>query len=440
MTYLVLKRIIKWTFSIFFRKKAVSGLENIPATGPLIIAVNHPNTLLDPLLVATLVKRKVGFLANASIFINKLITSILNHFLVIPIYRKKDLKPGEIRDNSQSFRKCYEFFDKNGALLIFPEGTSVNELKLREIKTGTARIALSYEADRNFPNTLNINTVAISYSDSLSFRSMVSVIINPSFKVQVYQKEWEEDQEKAIRSFTKRIQKEMEGQITLTDNKEQELTVLQVQKFYMEYVDPLMSRYMDPVASFEFRKKLAEKVRDTQNKDATKYNELAARFNEFFDELERVNLTPGFFRSSFLRKSKVFVIIAYLFQLIVLFPFYIVGLLTNYIPYKIPDWIFKAIKPEIEYRASISMLTGMIVFPIYYILNVFLFRKYISNDLLETLIFLFSIPFLGFVVMYYWKILMRFKRVLNFYFKVKRIAKDKLITMRDYLSVQIRSI
>jgi len=440
MIYQFLKRLIKIAFFIFYRKKVVSDLENISTSGPLIIAVNHPNTLLDPLLVASLVKRKVGFLANASIFRNKIVSSIFNYFQVIPVYRKKDVKPDEIQDNSQSFRKCYEFFDNNGALLIFPEGTSVNELKLRDIKTGTARIALAYEADRGFPGTLNINTIALSYSDSLSFRSTVSVIVNPSFKVKEYQSLWKKDKMEAIKAFTERIQKEMEGQITLTDDKNQEKAVLQVQKFYTEYIDPSISRYTDPVRSFEFRRKLAERVRDLQNTDPLLYNNLETEFSDFFSQLEDLKITPGFVRSSFLKKNKSIVLIAYIFQLTLLFPFYILGIITNYIPYKIPAWIFKALKPDIEYRASIYMITGMIVFPLFYLINIFLFRMYISNNLVWSIVFLLSLPFLGFIVLFYWKIMMRFIRVLKFYFIVKKKEREKLIVLRDLLSNQIRNI
>ena len=440
MIYQFLKRSIKFALFIFFRKKVISGLENIPTSGPLIIAVNHPNTLLDPLLIASQVKRKVGFLANASIFINKIASSIFSYLWIIPVYRKKDIKPGEVQDNSQSFKKCYEFFDNNGALLIFPEGTSVNELKLRDIKTGTARIALTYEAERGFPGILNINTVALSYSDSLSFRSTVSVIVNPSFKVKEYQSLWEKDSLEAIKAFTKRIQKEMEGQITLTDDKNQEKAVLQVQKFYFEYIDPSISRYSDPARSFEFRRKLAEKVRDLQNTDPVLYNNLAIQFDDFFNRLEDLKITPGFFRSSFLEKNKSIILVAYIFQLILLFPFYILGLITNYIPYKIPLWIFKSLKPDVEYRSSIHMISGMIVFPLFYLFNIILFRKYISSELIWSILFLLSLPFLGFIVLYYWKIIKQFLRVLKFYFSIKKTDKEKLIVLRDSLSNQIKNI
>ncbi len=433
MIYLFLKRVVKWSFLILFRRKVISGENNIPSSGPLIIAVNHPNTLIDPLLVASQIKRKVGFLANASIFINKLIKSIFNYFWVIPVYRKKDVKPGEKQDNSKSFQKCYEFFDKEGALLIFPEGTSVHELKLRDIKKGTAWIALGYESERNFEGNLQINTVAINYSDPIQFRSMASVVINPPFKVSDYKVLWEEDQELAVQKLTDRIRYEMEGQITITENKEQEETVLLAQKFYAEYIDPSLSRYADPLRSFDLRKRLAEKVLAIQEEDPEFFEENANALRRYFFDLSSLKLSPGFLRARFLNKNKAWIIFLYIIELFFLFPFYLIGIITNYLPYKIPDWLFRLIKPEIEYRASILMLAGMIVFPVFYMIDVILFREFISNELIWTLFFIISLPFLGFITLFYWKIINRFFRLLHFYFRIKTREKNCLLEQQSKL-------
>ena len=201
-----------------------------------------------------------------------------------------------------------------------------------------------------------------------------------------------------------------------------------------------MSKYIDPARSFEFRRKLAERVRDLKNTDPQLHNNLETQFDDFFSRLEDLKITPGFIKSSFLEKNKSIVLMAYIFQLTLLFPFYILGLITNYIPYKIPAWIFKALKPDIEYRASIYMITGMIVFPLFYLINIFLLRMYISNILVWSIVFLLSLPFLGFIVLFYWKIMMRFIRVLKFYFIVKKKEREKLIVLRDLLSKQINNI
>lgn len=440
MIYLLVKRILKWAFFIFFRKKVVSGVDRIPVDGPLIIAVNHPNTLIDPLLVGSQIKRKVGFLANASIFINAFVTAIFNHFSVIPVYRKKDLKPGQVQDNRSSFSRCYDFFDENGAILIFPEGTSVNELKLRDIKTGTARIALGYEEDRGFPGTLSINTIALSYSDSLRFRSMVSMYVNPSFKVVEYKDLYKINKEAAIKELTARIEKEIAGQVTLTNNKEQEHTVLQAQKFYMEYIDPSIGRYKDASASFDLRKDLAIKIQEIEQDNSSLYLKVSKNLDEFFTELKTIKITSGFFRNSFLEKSKLLVIIAYIFQLTLLLPLYLLGLITNYIPYKIPDWIFEATKVEEEYKSSISVIIGMIVFPLFYALDIYMFRIYIDSSLIGTLAFAISLPFLGFSVLFYWKIVLRFRRLYRFYFKTNKKTKNLVIDKRDTLIQLFRSV
>ena len=94
MIYKFLKQIIKAALFFFFRKIVVTGKEHIPANGPLIIVANHPNTFMDPLLIAAITSQRIGFVANASIFLNKFISRIFNYFHVIPIYRKNDVEPG----------------------------------------------------------------------------------------------------------------------------------------------------------------------------------------------------------------------------------------------------------------------------------------------------------------------------------------------------------
>ncbi|MCB0855874.1 MAG: 1-acyl-sn-glycerol-3-phosphate acyltransferase, partial [Bacteroidetes bacterium] len=135
--YTILKFLVKIGIRVFFRKIVVHGWENRPSEGPLIIAVNHPNTLMDPLLVAVMMKQRVGFLANASLFANKLVNQLFAILHTIPVYRKQDVAPGEPIDNDETFGKVYEYLDKNGTIMIFPEGTSFSEMKLRKIKTGT---------------------------------------------------------------------------------------------------------------------------------------------------------------------------------------------------------------------------------------------------------------------------------------------------------------
>ena len=72
MIYNFLKTLIQVSLRFFFRNVQVKGLENIPAGGPLVIVSNHPNTILDPIVIGRFIHRKIFFLAKASLFRSKI--------------------------------------------------------------------------------------------------------------------------------------------------------------------------------------------------------------------------------------------------------------------------------------------------------------------------------------------------------------------------------
>jgi 1-acyl-sn-glycerol-3-phosphate acyltransferase len=53
---------------VFFRRIEVHGLERVPQDGAVMFLVNHPNGLVDPLFLFTLVPRRVSFLAKSTLF------------------------------------------------------------------------------------------------------------------------------------------------------------------------------------------------------------------------------------------------------------------------------------------------------------------------------------------------------------------------------------
>ena len=131
LLYRFLRMLVRVTLRIFYKEFFVLGREKLPSEGPIIMVANHPNTLMDPLIVASLLKQRAGFMGNGSLFRNKWLARLLTHFHVIPIWRKQDILPGEVMDNQDSFRDARAYLANGGTILIFPEGTSFSEKKLR---------------------------------------------------------------------------------------------------------------------------------------------------------------------------------------------------------------------------------------------------------------------------------------------------------------------
>lgn len=425
MMYRLLRRIIRISLAVFFKKLVVTGKEHIPSEGPLIIVANHPSTFMDPLIMAVLLKQRIGFLGNGGLFANKLFAKVLGYFHVIPIYRKKDVKPGEKRDNKQSFAKCHEYLAANGTLLIFPEGNSYYELNLRQIKTGTARIALSFEDD------VQILPIALDYSDSIQFRSMVSITVNPPISVATYRSAYAEDEVTGVKALTEGIRTSLAQHIPQTSGKKQEAFLIKAHAFYTTFHEPTADLHQDAKRSLELRNQVSQALTFLQKADEPLYQTSQAKVFSFFDLLQKEGVTVGFFTEKFLKKNRLLVCLGYFLQFLLLLPIYLFGLLTNYLPYILPSQVFNALKIDIEYKAPVQMVVGIITFPLFYWLELWLFRKYVSADMGHSLLFLAAIPIAGYITMYSYTEAKRFMRVLRFYFVVKPQRKAELLALRD---------
>lgn len=143
---------LKLVTRVFFRSVEVSGLDNVPMDGPVIFVGNHPNSLLDPVMVTTTCPRAVRFAAKDVLF-----KGPLKPFLwllgSVPVKRRQDQVEGakedapvegapERVDNSAAFDELFKILGQGEAFGIFPEGISHTRPELAPLKTGAARIAI----------------------------------------------------------------------------------------------------------------------------------------------------------------------------------------------------------------------------------------------------------------------------------------------------------
>lgn len=438
MIYRILKVVVILALRVFFKKIVVTGREHMLKKGPLIIAANHPNTLMDPLIVASLMSQQIGFVGNASIFSNALVARILRGFKVIPIYRKKDVTDGAPPDNRFAFSKCHEFLGQGGTLLIFPEGTSIYELKLREIKTGTARIALSYAAQPEWGDDLQILPVSLDYSDAIQFRSSLSVTVSPPIAVADQLPEYEQDAYTGVNALTEAIRKKLARHIPHTQDKAQERFLKDAHTFYTEYVDASANLFSHPRRSLIVRKALATALMQLQQVRPPLYAELEQTVNQYFQELHAQRLSPGFFNDQFRARSPWLVQLGYVLTLVLLLPVYVIGLLTNYLPYILPGQLFKALRIDIEYRTSVTLVAGILLFPLYYYLMLLGLSHYVPLHWWTVLGAIAVFASCGYGAMYYYTEWTRWRRVTRFYHRLSGTWKAEMQQRKEQIMRLIR--
>jgi glycerol-3-phosphate O-acyltransferase / dihydroxyacetone phosphate acyltransferase len=171
MTYRALQWFLGFITRIFFRQVEVVGLEHVPADGPVIFAGNHPNSLIDPVLIITTCGRKVHFAAKDTLFQSRLLRQVLRGLGAVPVARKDD--HGAKIDNDAAFTAMFEVLGGGGAIGIFPEGLSHDGSELAKLKTGAARLALGGAAHCGGP--VRVIPCGLTFIHPKRFRSRVLV-------------------------------------------------------------------------------------------------------------------------------------------------------------------------------------------------------------------------------------------------------------------------
>lgn len=170
--YSILKIYARLAIKLYCRKVTISNRRVLDTKGPLLLSLNHPNSFLDAVIIATLFKYPVYSLARGDVFNGKFIRFALRMLNIMPVYRITE-GAENIGHNYKTFDACKEIFKQNGNVLIFCEGYCVNEWHLRPLKKGPARL-VTQAWENNIP--LQILPVGINYDSFARFGK--NIILN----------------------------------------------------------------------------------------------------------------------------------------------------------------------------------------------------------------------------------------------------------------------
>jgi 1-acyl-sn-glycerol-3-phosphate acyltransferase len=123
-----------WTGTNISCRIDAMDLGRVPKRGPLILAVNHINSLEVPLLLSQLYPRRMIGLAKVETWDNKFMGWLFNLYEAIPIRR------GEA--DLEAMRRCLASLSAGNILAIAPEGTRSYTGKLLPGQPGIVLLAL----------------------------------------------------------------------------------------------------------------------------------------------------------------------------------------------------------------------------------------------------------------------------------------------------------
>jgi 1-acyl-sn-glycerol-3-phosphate acyltransferase len=213
-----LKAAVKLLVRGFYRRIDVRGLARLPAEGPVLLTPNHPNSLMDSLVIGSVIARRVQFVAKHTLFTFPL-KPLLAWGGVIPIRRRQDLAEAKLSEeearaqNAETFKACFEVLDLGGVVGIFPEGITHDQPRLAPVKTGPARIALGAEERHGFALGLVVLPVGLHFPRKAAFRSDAVVVFGEPIRIAGWKDRHAADPRQAVRDLTAAIEEGLKALI-----------------------------------------------------------------------------------------------------------------------------------------------------------------------------------------------------------------------------------
>ena len=191
-SYFIGWSLFRLIYATYFRW-CVYSPENVPATGPVILASNHAS-FIDPPLVGSGLHRPVNYLARESLFRFPIVGAILRSWNAVPVDREGGGAAG--------LRAILDRLLAGGAILLFPEGTRTKDGQLQPARSGIGltviksnapvvpvRVFGTFEAFSRFHKFPMPHRIAVKYGrpiDFASLRAEAKICSKPRLK-QIYQ-------------------------------------------------------------------------------------------------------------------------------------------------------------------------------------------------------------------------------------------------------------
>src|SRR5215213_7839216 len=189
----IVRFIILRLIQLFYPRLEVRGEEHLPDR-PTLFVLNHPNGLLDALVLMQALGRHVSFLAKSTFFANPIGRVLMQAFRAL-------LRTGR-------------------PIALFPEGTTHSNTMMLPLRTGAARIALSAEAEASWQLNLQIVPVGLWYQKKSQFRSSVLVVFGQPFGLAEFKSRYLSNEHATVDALTEQIDARLDMVVLQAENAE----------------------------------------------------------------------------------------------------------------------------------------------------------------------------------------------------------------------------
>lgn len=374
----------RWMIRLYYPAMEVEGREHANRPGPTLLCGNHPNTLIDPLIVGIHLDYQTYFLANATMWMNPVMRFMIDPFC-IPVARPQDREKGATKgmDTDEIFNRTFSGLESGNKVYIAPEGASELERKLRRLKGGAASMALEAEKRNNWELGLRMIPACSNYESPTTCFSRVFVRYGEPIDLLPYREQYEKSAIRAIRGLTNELTERMQALLIQTKNKDEERTLRPIERAVQNEA-PLT------VGKHHYRtQRILDWLRALPEEEYTRRSEIATTYDQLLRQTGQLDIE---FSGHPERKLHAGTLLG--------LPFYLYGLI-NHLPWLLLiNGIWRALGIDRGYKATVQTLGSWLVLPILYLVQTLIFNWVYPEG--WGWLYLLSLPVSGLFALKYW--------------------------------------
>ncbi len=363
--YRIFRWLARFLAGLFYRRVEVAGLERVPLSGPLVVAANHHQGLMDGVLLAAALPRRLRPIAKAPLFRYPVIGQIARLAGAIPVHRRQD---GGAADNQAMFGAAQGALGQGEAILIFPEGVSQPEPALMPLRTGAARLVLGADRERAglaatalLPPT-TLLPVGLMFHEPGTFRvGTALVLIGEPVPTSDLEASAPGTADTAVRQLTERLGESLQRLIVEARDRHTLELVHAAEAIWREEMPDSAREPKDRAA---WRQRAARADQYLAAAEPARIAALRRSLERYTKDLDLAGLTDRDLSEGY-RPAAV---LRYAFReglaLALGLPLALWGVLNHIVPYQATAVAVSAIKPETDVLATYKVVAGFALFPL----------------------------------------------------------------------------
>ena len=401
--YALVRALSRLLLGLFYERVEAVGEENVPPEGPLVVAANHHNSIVDAMILMAAFRRPLRVLANAPLFRHVLIGPFLRLVGALPVNRRQEAGD-DPRKNAALFAATTEALREAEAIALFPEGRTQPEPVLQTVRTGAARMVLAAEAAG--VRGVTLLPVGLVFDDPGTFRSGRAVVLigTPVETAGLAGRDPETDPA-AARALTNRLTDGLRARIVETDDRQTLRLLKLVEELWRD-----RDGAPEPPESLRvlWLQGAARAHRELLQRAPKEVAAFRSRLEAYDAECAKAGLSAAQLSRWYTPASVARYAASEGLSLLVGLPLALLGLLVHGLPYRLTGLAVRRIPHTDEEEATDKIVGGLVFYPLCWIAEGWVLSALFGRAALIG--FLIAIPLTAFPALAWSERLRRVKR------------------------------